>query len=94
MIKYIYNLFNAVKNTLLFYFGWICLHYFSVYLYQNYCTPLSFMGFLASPFLSLSPHCNALRWVINESGIIIFTMWSALSIWVVTNILTCKEKSD
>ena len=89
-LKIVYNFFKPIYLLILFYVGWIFLHYFSAQLYISYCTPQTIWGFIASPFLSVAPHCNGLRWIIYESGTILYCMWTSLAAWIVTNLLTYK----
>jgi hypothetical protein len=46
---------------------------------------MSFLGFLLSPFMALSPHCQAFRWVIYNGGNIINMMWLLLGNWFINN---------
>jgi hypothetical protein len=49
-----------------------------------------YFGIFASPFLSLTPHCNAFRWIIYEAGNVLYGMWMAIGSWTVANVLTHK----
>ena len=42
------------------YLLWICLHYFSAHLYIKFCVPDTIVGFLMSPFMISTPHCQGL----------------------------------
>jgi hypothetical protein len=81
--------FNAAKPYLQFinsvagvYILWVFLHFVSANLYVYYCAHKSFFGALMSPLLASSPHCRALRWVLNSSAQSIDAMWLVLSAWV------------
>ena len=65
-----------------FYLFWILMHYISTNLYTYFCTPLSFVGFLASPFMAVSPHCKGLHWLFNVSVSTIGQMWMIFGIWL------------
>jgi hypothetical protein len=52
----------------LIYIIWIGLHYISSHLYTKTCVPKSIIGFVLSPFLTQSIHCQALRWGINTGA--------------------------
>tara|TARA_Y100000389_G_scaffold184407_1_gene202825 strand:- start:12741 stop:13073 length:333 start_codon:yes stop_codon:yes gene_type:complete len=67
---------------------WTSVHYISAHLYVKFCTPLSFMGFIAAPFIVASPHCSGLRWCIQEGSRILTSMWVVLGSWVITNVCT------
>ena len=69
---------GAVWNIIGIYIIWMIIHYTSAHLYAAYCTPYTFMGFLATPLLVLSPHCTALRWCIIRGADTITTMWIAI----------------
>ena len=64
------------------YLLWIFLHYVASHSYVKFCTPNTISGFIISPFLSSSPHCNGLRWVINNGSIVINNMWLLLGTWL------------
>lgn len=81
---------NTIKIVLM-YFGITLGHFIASNMYAKMCAPLSFMGYLMMPFIIVTPHCNALRWVIQCTGEQIGKTW----IWFggylvlhVTNILT------
>ena len=59
---------NKLLPIGLFYFSWTILHYTTSQLYIYYCTPSTLYGFIMSPFLSLTPQCIAIRWIISETG--------------------------
>lgn len=63
------------------YFVWILLHYICSHLYVSWCTPLTIIGFILSPFVVPAPHCQALRWVIVTGSNSITAMWFALGAW-------------
>jgi len=50
-------------------FTWICLHHAAAYLYLNWCASFSMIGILFSPLTVISPHCVALRWIMNNAAI-------------------------
>jgi hypothetical protein len=80
--------FYSLHPLIIFYFSWIAIHYISSQLYVYYCTPQTLTGFFISPLLSISPHCNAIRWIISEAGAIFYGMWISIGSWIVTNVLT------
>jgi hypothetical protein len=69
---------------------WILLHYISAHLYAHFCTPISVIGFILSPFMVTSPHCIALRWVIVNGSETIQNMWISLGIWIITKLVGSK----
>ena len=56
--------FFLLKTTLFLlkvsgiYLLWICLHYFSAHLYIKFCVPNTIVGFIMSPFMIATPHCQ------------------------------------
>ena len=88
--KTIIRTFNKIKPGLMFYIGWIFLHHICSHLYIYYCTPTNWYGILISPFLSMTPHCNAFRWAVNESGAVFYTMWLLVGNWVVKTYLSTE----
>ena len=70
---------------------WILLHFATPHLYIYFCTPATFMGFVASPFIATAPHCIALRWCIYNSGNVISTMWMLVGAWCVRKLLNQNE---
>lgn len=86
------NVYSFLKEFVFIYIFWIVLHYLSVHLYSHYCTPLSFIGFLSSPFLAVLPQCKILRWVIERGGKIIEVMWIILGKWIIEKMLLIGKK--
>jgi len=63
------------------YFIWILIHYISSHLYTYFCLPPTVLGFIMSPFMTTTPHCQALRWVIYTGGNSIGNMWIIIGTW-------------
>jgi len=64
------------------YILWIILHFVSSHLYIHFCVPSSFIGFIISPFMTSSPHCQGLRWIIYNGANTINNMWVILGTWI------------
>jgi hypothetical protein len=64
------------------YILWIILHFASSHLYIRFCVPSTFMGFIISPFMTSSPHCQGLRWIIYNGANTINNMWVILGTWI------------
>ena len=82
----------VTKMKLLFeiigiYMLWICIHYLAGNLYGYFCTPNTFIGFLTSPFLTVAPHCKAIRWIIYNGGNTIGDMWVIFGTWIARYLL-------
>lgn len=66
------------------YLIWILLHYVASHLYIKFCVPDSFMGLIVSPFLTTTPHCQCLRWIVYNGGNMINHMWVIIGSWLST----------
>jgi len=64
------------------YLLWICLHYFSAHLYIKFCVPNTIIGFIMSPFMIMTPHCQGLRWIVYNAANIINNMWILIGTWI------------
>jgi hypothetical protein len=64
------------------YILWISLHYFSAHLYVKFCVPNSVVGFIMSPFMIMTPHCQGLRWIVYNAANIINHMWILIGAWI------------
>lgn len=77
------KLFLSVSGL---YISWIVLHYVAAHLYVRVCVQATIMGFILSPFLVPSPHCQALRWAIYNGGNNIIAMWAFIGIWAMNSL--------
>ena len=64
------------------YLLWISLHYFSAHLYIKFCVPNTIIGFMMSPFMIMTPHCQGLRWIVYNAANIINHMWILIGAWI------------
>ena len=69
-----------------FYIAWIVAHYAATHAYVKYCTPDTFWGFIASPFIASTPHCEGFRWIISTGGTKMAKMWALAGVWVTSKI--------
>ena len=76
------------------YLMWILLHYFASQLYVKLCTPGDIFGLFMSPFLSSTPYCQGLRWVIYNGAIMINNMWIVLATWLCANVFILNNIVD
>lgn len=77
-IKAIIFLFKASCIYIL----WIFLHYFSAHLYIKFCVPNTVIGFIMSPFMISTPHCQGLRWIVYNAVSVINNMWIIVGAWI------------
>lgn len=94
--SFLVNLYTFVDNTISFiiratlfilkisgiYLLWIFLHYFSAHLYVKFCVPNTIIGFIMSPFMIMTPHCQGLRWIVYNAANIINNMWILIGAWI------------
>jgi hypothetical protein len=78
---------KSVKEICGIYILWIFLHYIASHLYIHFCAPLTIAGFLMSPFLTPTPHCQALRWTIYTGANAINSMWAVLGVWLCSKLV-------
>ena len=84
------NLKNTVQlftGAFGIYLSWVIVHYIASHFYIYLCVPASILGFLASPFIATSLHCQALRWVIHEGGNSIRAMWIIFGTWFMKHLV-------
>jgi hypothetical protein len=68
-----------INRTCVLYFAWILLHFAATHMYPRYCAELSFQGLFLSPFMSSTPHCTAMRWMIVQGSNSISAMWLVIA---------------
>jgi putative effector of murein hydrolase LrgA (UPF0299 family) len=85
---------NITYKTLKFIFKisgiyllWICLHYIASHLYVKFCVPSTIIGFIMSPFMTATPHCLGLRWIVYNAANMINNMWLIFGAWICSTIL-------
>jgi hypothetical protein len=69
------------------YILWVFLHYIASHLYINFCVPKTMYGFILSPFMIPTPHCQGLRWIVYNGANIINNMWIVLGSWLCSTIV-------
>jgi|LakMenE18May11ns_1017448.scaffolds.fasta_scaffold9225428_1 hypothetical protein len=78
---------NELKKIICIYAGWILLHFIASHLYTYLCVPMTWSGFILSPFMVATPHCQGLRWAIYNGGLTIANMWLVFGVWISSLIL-------
>lgn len=91
VFKFIVKICKYIFNIAGIYFLWIILHYLASQLYVRYCVPNSLFGFVISPFMVSTPHCQGLRWVVYNAANIINNMWTILGAWICSTILIVNQ---
>ncbi len=87
MLSYAYKVFKFIFNVTGVYLLWICLHYFASHLYVKLCVPNTVIGFLMSPFMTATPHCQGLRWVVYNAAHMINNMWIICGSFICSTVL-------
>ena len=72
-------------------FMYMIVHYTAPYLYIQFCTPKTMIGFITSPFIVPAPHCKAIRWTIMYSASNIETMWVVIGVWIMTRLVNFEN---
>lgn len=88
-----YKVINITISLYGIYFVWTMLHFFASHLYIKLCVPLSFMGFIISPFMTATPHCQGLRWIIFNGANMIHNMWLIVGSWMASVLLIIPQAS-
>lgn len=72
------------------------LHYVAANAYAKWCTPSTFIGFLASPFMTVTPVCSTLRWSITVFGDYMSSIWTMAFVYISKNVVVyfVKEKTN
>ena len=84
---------HAYKSVKIFinisgiYVLWIFMHYLAAHMYVKLCVPSTIVGFLLSPFMIATPHCQGLRWVVYNAANMINNMWIVLGAWICSILL-------
>ena len=88
---FLFKTINFLFKASGIYFLWICLHYFSAHLYIKFCVPNTPFGFLMSPFMVSTPHCQGLRWIVYNAASVINNMWILIGAWIYSMIWILRE---
>ena len=92
--QYTYKTIKIIINVSGMYLLWIILHYLASHLYIKLCVPNTFVGFLMSPFMTATPHCQGLRWIVYNAANIINNMWIILGAWICSTLLVINKDSN
>ena len=87
------RMINVVSKIFGVYFAWIGLHYSASHLYVKLCVPDTLFGFLMSPFMTATPHCQGLRWLVTNGASMINNMWIVLGGWLCSTIFSTNVSS-
>lgn len=73
-----HKLINLFFETCFVYLCWILIHTLASNLYSEYCAKVGFFNIIISTLTINSPHCNAFRWLVQKSSLVIENMWFLL----------------
>ena len=86
----IYKVIHITITIYGIYFIWTMLHFCASHLYIKFCVPYSFVGLVVSPFMTATPHCQGLRWLIINGANMINNMWLIIGSWACSILLIAK----
>jgi len=90
--SYLYDKIRGnIPSVILVYFGAVLVHFASSNIYPSICCPKTFWGFIMTPFMVVTPHCEGLRWIVHYTGEQIRNVWIWLGgylVWYVGNQIT------
>jgi hypothetical protein len=89
--RYIYFALKFIIQISGIYIIWIVLHFTAAHLYTTLCVPNNIIGLLMSPFLTATPHCQGLRWIIYNAANVINNMWLVFGAWLCSSLLVISR---
>lgn len=89
--QFTYKTIKIIIKVTGIYLLWIFLHYFASHLYVRLCVPNTIIGFLISPFMTTTPHCQGLRWIVYNAASMINNMWVVLGTWICSTLLIINK---
>jgi len=88
-----FNFFQFIIKISGIYLLWILLHFSASHLYVKFCVPNTIVGFVMSPFMTATPHCQGLRWLVYNAANMINNMWIILGAWICSTILIVNSNN-
>jgi len=89
-----YSTFKICIRVSGVYLLWIALHYIASHLYIKLCVPNNWYGFIISPFLTATPHCKGLRWIVYNGADMINNMWLIIGSWICSNLFLLNREME
>jgi len=93
LFDYTYKTLKIIVNVSGIYFVWIFLHFAASQLYVRLCVPNTIIGFFMSPFMTATPHCQGLRWIVYNAANMINNMWIIFGAWICSTFLIINKDS-
>ena len=94
MFRMFPSLHRPFVKLCIVYLLYMIAHFISPYVYIQFCTPQTFIGFLTSPFMIPTPHCKAIRWIMTYSASNIETMWALLGVWGISLVISVEPETN
>jgi hypothetical protein len=92
-LKYVFYVLKFIFRVSGVYLMWIVLHYGASHLYIQLCVPKTPWGFILSPFMTATPHCQGLRWIVYNAANVINNMWIMFGAWICSAILMFNKEN-
>ncbi len=86
MSLFIRTIQHPIFKIIVSYIVCILAHFMASHMYVRFCVPKTLIGLLMSPFMTLTPHCQAFRWAIYYGGNAINILWLIVANYLVTRI--------
>ena len=69
---------RALVRVTALYLLWVVMHYAAAHVYTELCVPPTLKGFMMSPFMTATPHCAGMRWLMQTGASSINAIWLIL----------------
>ncbi len=92
--KIILNFIIGTFKISIIYLSWIVMHYTASHMYTKFCVPETWYGFLISPLLTSTPHCQGLRWIVYNGANTINSMWILIGTWLCSKIIFTTQAEN
>ena len=76
--------YNQIPCVVVVYIALWIGHFACANMYPQMCCNMSFFGFIMSPFMTVTPHCQALRWFVDYSANQLKNYWLFLGTYLVS----------
>lgn len=86
MLSFLRIIQHPIVKIILSYTVCILAHFTASHMYIQFCVPNTLSGLLLSPFMTLTPHCQAFRWLIYYGGNAINILWLIVANFLVSKI--------
>lgn len=81
-------------QIIMIHFCWVSIHYTAAHLYTKFCCPWTVVGVAFSSVMTMTPHCQAMRWCIFQGASSISSMWLSLGTWMAAKAMFISLRED